>query len=181
MKITSPRTSGFTLVELLTVIAIIAVLMGLLFPTIGAVKESARKAQAKNDVTQLATAVRAYYTEYGRYPTDGTSDTEIDMTTLIPILQGTETTDPKLNPREIVFFEGKQDTSESGGRYGIQEDGDFLDPWSSTYKLEVDGDYDNQISNPTSVGPDTLRTGVIAYSTGKDGAVGGNDDVTSWD
>ncbi len=177
MNINSPRHAGFTLVEMLTVITIIAILIGLLFPVIGAVKDTARKAQAKNDVTQLVTAVKAYYTEYGKYPGGLSDDGQVAMTTLIPILEGTNTTE---NPREIVFFEGKLDTSEQGGRYGIQEsDRDFLDPWSNTYILYVDGNYDNTISNPIDIGPDSIRTGVIAYSTGKDD-VDGDDDITSW-
>ena len=173
-KLTS---GGFTLVELLTVIAIIAVLMGLLFPTINAVKESARKAQAKNDVTQLVTAVKAYYTEYGKYPGGLSSDGAVDMGTLIPILIGEDEAE---NPREIVFFEGKQATED--GRYGVSEDGtEFLDPWSESYVVHIDADYDNEISNPIDAGPDTLRSGVIAYSTGKDGDAGTNDDVASWE
>src|SRR3954470_15092662 len=65
-----PRSTAdaFTLVELLTVIAIIAILMGLLFPAIGIIKEQARKVQAKNDVTNIVAAVKQYYTEYGKYP-----------------------------------------------------------------------------------------------------------------
>src|SRR5947207_2970004 len=53
-----PRAAAhaFTLVELLTVIAIIAILMGLLFPAIGIIKEQARKAQAKSDVTNIVAA-----------------------------------------------------------------------------------------------------------------------------
>src|SRR4051812_43446348 len=62
------RSAAFTLIELLTVIAIIAILMGILFPVINNVKENAKKVQAKNDVTQIVTAVKAYYTEYGKYP-----------------------------------------------------------------------------------------------------------------
>ena len=60
--------AAFTLVELLTVIAIIAILMGLLFPAIGAVKENGRRVQAKNDVMGIITAVKQYNTEYGKYP-----------------------------------------------------------------------------------------------------------------
>ncbi len=177
MKITSPRRAGFTLVEMLTVITIIAVLVGLLFPVIGGVRQAAKKAQAKTDVTQLVTSVISYYTEYGKYPGGLDDDGEIEMTDLIPILNGSNLDE---NPRQIVFFEGKIDTSEDGGRYGIQESDDFLDPWSESYVLLVDANYDNEIDNPIDIGPDTLRTGVIAYSTGKD--VGeGDDDVASWD
>src|SRR5437016_11245744 len=66
---------AFTLVELLVVIAIIAVLLGLAFPVFQGVLDRAKKVQAKNDVTQIVTAVNAFYTEYGRYPTLLTPDT----------------------------------------------------------------------------------------------------------
>ncbi len=49
-------------------IAIIAILMGLLFPAIIAAKNTARKAQAKNDESQIVTAVKMFYTDYGQYP-----------------------------------------------------------------------------------------------------------------
>jgi prepilin-type N-terminal cleavage/methylation domain-containing protein len=61
-------SAGFTLVELLTVIAIIVILMGLLIPAIIIAREQARRAQAKNDSAHILTAVRAYYSEYGKYP-----------------------------------------------------------------------------------------------------------------
>ena len=68
-----PRIVGrpphaFTLIELLVVIAIIAILIGLFFPAFSAVQNQARKTQAKNDLTQIVTAVNAFYTEYGKYP-----------------------------------------------------------------------------------------------------------------
>ena len=43
--------------------------MGLLFPAFRGVQDQAKKTQAKNDLTQIVTAVNAYYTEYGKYPT----------------------------------------------------------------------------------------------------------------
>src|SRR3954465_3753031 len=62
------RESAFTLIELLVVIVIIGVLAGLSFPVYQSVQNSAKKTQAKNDVTQIVTAVNAFYTEYGKYP-----------------------------------------------------------------------------------------------------------------
>jgi prepilin-type N-terminal cleavage/methylation domain-containing protein len=71
MTLGRTRTAGpdaFTLVELLTVIAIIAVLMSLIFSASGSVRENARRTQAKHDVTQLVAAINAYYVDYGVYP-----------------------------------------------------------------------------------------------------------------
>ena len=56
------------LLELLVVIAIIVDLAGLLFPAFRRVLDRAKKIQAKNDLTQIVTAVNAFYTEYGKYP-----------------------------------------------------------------------------------------------------------------
>src|SRR5205814_6419295 len=64
----SHQARAFTLIELLVVIAIIAILIGLLFPAFRAVQDQAKRTQAKNDLTQIVTAVNAYYTEYGKYP-----------------------------------------------------------------------------------------------------------------
>ena len=60
--------------------AVIAVLLGLAFPIFRGVIERAKKVQAKNDVIQIVTAVNAFYTEYGRYPLDGTITTDAAAT-----------------------------------------------------------------------------------------------------
>ena len=65
---------AFTLIELLVVIAIIVILVGLLFPAFKGVQNQARQTQAKNDLTQIVTAVNAFYTEYGKYPVSGTTE-----------------------------------------------------------------------------------------------------------
>src|SRR5438105_9360247 len=75
MKSLAPTDeNGFTLIELLIVISIIVILMGLLFPAFKGVQDQAKRTQAKNDLTQIVTAVNAFYTEYGRYPTTATTD-----------------------------------------------------------------------------------------------------------
>jgi prepilin-type N-terminal cleavage/methylation domain-containing protein len=62
------RNPAFTLIELLVVVAIIAILVGLLFPAFKAVQNQARQTQAKNDLTQIVNAANAFYTDYGKYP-----------------------------------------------------------------------------------------------------------------
>ncbi len=59
---------GFTLVELLTVIAIIAIFIGILVPTIGVVLRKNRYNRTKTLYTNIAMAFESYKEQYGRYP-----------------------------------------------------------------------------------------------------------------
>jgi prepilin-type N-terminal cleavage/methylation domain-containing protein/prepilin-type processing-associated H-X9-DG protein len=61
------QRAGFTLIELLVVIAIIAVLAGILFPVFSRARESARRAGCLSNMQQIATAMKAYTTDYGGY------------------------------------------------------------------------------------------------------------------
>jgi len=65
------RVGGFTLVELLTVIAIIAVLMALLMPAVQSAREAARRAQCSNNLRQVSLAFIHFAESNGRYPYAG--------------------------------------------------------------------------------------------------------------
>ncbi|PYJ84256.1 MAG: hypothetical protein DME73_00385, partial [Verrucomicrobia bacterium] len=182
---------GFTLFELLVVIAIIAALLGLAFPVFQGVLDRAKKVQAKNDVTQIVTAVNAFYTEYGKYPLvtadtiygpGGTSSADLFYSLRAVALGANALVNgvPAVNSRAIVFISPAEDTSQTNPKGKIGSTGQFCDPWGQPYKIAIDGNYDNQITNPytadTGAGPGTLRQGVLAWSYGKDTKLGNNGD-----
>jgi prepilin-type N-terminal cleavage/methylation domain-containing protein len=60
--------NGFTLVELLVVIVIIAMLMGLLIPAVSVARARARQAQCANNQKELGLAVTQYQTAKRQFP-----------------------------------------------------------------------------------------------------------------
>lgn len=141
--VTGRRPAAFTLVELLVVIAIIITLAGLGFAGLQGAMESSRKAQARNDVNQVAAAVKAYQLEYGRLP---------DSRSVIAQLTGE-------NNKEIVFLEMK--TAKGNPPKGGIEGDKLLDPWGEEYEISLDDDYDNRV--------DGQLTTVIVQTTAPDG------------
>jgi prepilin-type N-terminal cleavage/methylation domain-containing protein len=202
MRPLSKHERAFTLIELLVVIAIIIILAGLLFPAFQAVQSQAKRTQAKNDLTQIVTAVNAYYTEYGKYPlaagvttdtTFGPGGSPATNETLFNSLRG-GSLDTTLNPRQIAFISPPDVKDPANPRSGIGTAagnlGRYFDPWGANYVVRIDGEYNNSLSNPYSsnAGSTTLQIGVIAWSLGKDQAGGSgdkksatsDDDVISW-
>ena len=68
MAPSSTRRSGFTLVELLAVIMIIALLAGLVTPAVMRARNTARNAAIKAEIDLLHMAIMNYRNEYGTFP-----------------------------------------------------------------------------------------------------------------
>jgi Tfp pilus assembly protein PilE len=202
-----PPENAYTLIELVVTVMVIAMLLGLVISAGQNVFDRSRKAQAKNDLLQIVTAVNSYYTEYGKYPLTAAQNTDALATfttnnsdvinTLRAVAAGANAADA-LNPRKIIFLSPPQvgDTNSKGGVAATS--GIYYDAWgqkagnaeAGVYHIRIDGDYNNDVANPYSsnAGPAAIRQGVIAWSLGKDGrggsgdkaATDAKDDVISW-
>lgn len=62
------RQTAFTLLELLSVMAVIGILAALIFPTVRSARVSAHKARTKVQFSQWSAALEGFRSEYGYYP-----------------------------------------------------------------------------------------------------------------
>ena len=175
-------TSGITRIEVLLIIVVLAIFFALMLPGPRPGFDNSRRASAKNDVVQIATAITAYETEYGRVPSTNGDVQDVGG----PILQALLGMDTNLNRRQIVFLEIQTARKGKGGL----SNGVYVDPWGFPYKMKLDVDGSKFLTN---VGPaSTLK----AKITGKVVAVWNDPDyhadwakpdkkkkraVTSWD
>jgi prepilin-type N-terminal cleavage/methylation domain-containing protein len=82
---------GFTLVELLAVLAVIGILAAILVPTVGAARTAAWKAKTRVQFAQWTAAMEQFRQEYGYYPevgTDGKLATPADTLKFVRTLGG---------------------------------------------------------------------------------------------
>ena len=176
---TGSKKSGFTLLEVMVVVGIMALLAGMLLGGLSAAKRRARKAQAKRDIDQIVTAWNAYYTDYKHFPDSGPGNsfklTEMDNDA-IRILQGNYAGSGYIekNPRKTKYLDfHKKYTESEGGGNGMR------DPWGNIYRIALDEEpYDGIVD---AAGVKGLHHSAAAWSIGPDGVDETADDIHSWD
>lgn len=116
------RQSGFTMVEMIAVMAIIILLMGAAGGAFLRAKTMGRRAKAESELRELVNAWQQYcitYTDTSKWPSEA-EDAEVTENLLRPI------TDPAANEYGIVFFKLTLPPGKS-----------FCDPWGVPYRLTV--------------------------------------------
>jgi prepilin-type N-terminal cleavage/methylation domain-containing protein len=175
-------SAGFTLVELLVVIGIIAALAGIILPVIQTSIGKAEKMTAEGDVKRLVTAWEKYYAEYGSWlclddrnqlreipkwwgGEEGMSPNEAETQW---VLRTTENVVEILTTRfeEADFDNPKTIKFMTFGPDALNEDGDFVDPWGNPYRFLFDLNGDGKVERP---GFEPIYKKVIAWSMGPDG------------
>jgi len=156
------RVAGFTLVELLTVIAIIAVLAGMLMPALSKAMQKAYEGKARSAISSLELAISMYETDMGVYPA---STTGTDNANLIEWLRGTTATVTNTVGWRGPYMEFRQKDLSTGANPV------FIDPWDTPYYYRCPGQ--------------TNIHSYDIYSYGADGksvtADEKKDDINNWD
>jgi type II secretory pathway pseudopilin PulG len=106
------------MIELLVVVSIIAILVGLLVPAVGKVRERGRRVKAAGEIRELEKAWRMYYRTYDDLPPDGSMGPGECR-----ILSGD-------NPDSVVFMEMSDYQLASG----------MEDPWGNLYQVYFERD-----------------------------------------
>lgn len=157
------KKSKFTLIEILVVVAILAILLGLVAGSMGGFMDSGKVQAARKDMSKIQLALAAYQSEYGNLPVRAGSNEVInpnkgsgDLTryqSLISILSGSEKYGGKIingsefkkfNFRKKSFWEPPPDYSNS--------EYDLKDPWGNYYVFQFDIDGDGKAGNVTNAG-----------------------------
>jgi prepilin-type N-terminal cleavage/methylation domain-containing protein len=185
---------AFTLIELLTVIAIIGILAGILIPTVGSARMSAMKAKTKAQFAQWASSAELFKQEYGFYPrlSGSSAGGKINGTAFYDALTGKKadgtalTTSAYDNFRLLAFYTpSSTDLLRNSG--GTIQNTKIVDAfgnedvavyWSETgvtraeaISLRAGNDVDGWKTTPPSVklqtADETIRAGIVFYSAGR--------------
>ncbi len=170
--------AGFTMIELLVVIGIIAVLAAMVFPMVQNALRAADLHRAEIEVNAIHSAIKGYLSEYSKWPVDGTFYGEIPMK-MVRTLSGVPDTLTD-NPRRRIFL--------SIGAYSTNSSGVMIDPYGNPYRFAVDEFMEGRIRDvhdPDGVYTELPGQTIAVWSQGPNGKSDTKtssqfDDVISW-
>jgi len=156
------RETGFTLLELLIVVAVIAILSGVATVNFLQATGRAKRAAAKSFMAQLETAISMYKIDTGHYPPDERGSASL-REALSPAPEDPIWEDPEWTGPYLEFKKSE-----------VNEAGELLDPWHKGrndrvhiyfYAADLDG-------IPFTSPPFHNKSSYDIYSKGSDGKTG---------
>ena len=168
---------GFTLVEMLVVVAIIALMAAILVPSLGVAQKTAKKRKADLECNAIKTAVEQFFSDFRYMPwgkaddgknrvgADQWAEDAASQKTVMAFLQG----DNKLHKAYLEISSRDSGTS--------TQEGVFFDPWGNPYRIGMDRNMDEQIQWRGK----TYKARVLVYSSGPDGTDNTEDDIRTFD
>lgn len=198
-RLSAPQPShsaqAFTLMELLIVIAIVAILAGVATPVSMQVLKKARETKCRQQMSALVLAVKNYKLEYGHIPIriQGGNAAPGPVTTdhfwESNITTGGHFVDSFFrcmaggnryhfrNPRRSRFWHPRTVETKKSGLFIDNDRYHYYDPWGNPFWIFFDGDFDGTIT-PLLHSPTNHEFAVL--SRGEDGILNTDDDLYSW-
>ena len=131
----SPRSAGFTLIEIMAVVVIMGMLMATLAVGIASQLDRARMQNAKAQILRIEQALEFYQLDNARFPT-------ADQGLAALVTRPTTPPEPRsYNPAGYI----KSDA--------------LIDPWNQPFQYRIPGEHNPQTFDLWSIGPDGVESG----------------------
>lgn len=138
------HAAGFTLVEVVVVIAVVALLSAIIVPVVARQIDSAKRARAKNECQVIASAILKFYSDVGLFPASSVNGSARADNNLARLVSGTA----------VIYSE------DGGPAYGYisTTNDDWYDDGTDGTALAVESIdlFDNHLNSNTPIGSTTV-------------------------